>query len=201
MPSPALRAERFEPQAAEIALEVIAGIGELAVPAAPFLELVEAVGKPLTPSHVTEREQQLIIATSLGKSSKQLVRRFGAKGLIRSRYENLQGRFGVPTVPAVVHQFIEQEMIEVERKENPDILEALDRMDFFAIRCMARGITEKNIAPKLNRPEDVVLQSFNRAVTNVGARSRPHAVRRGHELGIFKLTEASPRRNLRANRE
>jgi hypothetical protein len=173
---------------------------ELAIPTAPSLELVEAVSEPLTPGPINEREQALITATSRGKSFNQLTERFGHKHLIRSRYENLQGKFGVPTVAAVVHQVIEQQMIEVEREENPEIVESLDRMDFFAIRCMARGITEKSLAPKLDRPEDEVFRSFNRAVTNVGARSRPHAVRRGHELGIFRVAGASPGQTLPASR-
>lgn len=169
---------------------------ELAIPAAPSLELVEAVGEPLSPGPITEREQALIIATSRGKSFRQLTERFGHKHLIRSRYGNLQSRFGVPTVSAVVHQAIEQQMIEVETEENPEILEALARMDFFAIRCMARGITEQSLAPKLDRPEDEVFRSFNRAVTNVGARSRPHAVRRGHELGILRVAGVPQRQTL-----
>lgn len=171
-----LQPERFEPQFAAVPAEV---------PVVPFLELVEAVGQPLTPDMITQREQELIIETSLGKSSKQLTRRFGAKGLIRSRYNNLQGRFGVPTISAVVHQVIEHEMIEVEREENPELLETLDRMDFFAIRCMARGITEKSLAPKLDRPEGEVVQTFNHAVKNVGGRTRSHAVRLGHVLGFL----------------
>ena len=169
---------------------------ELTVVTAPHLELV-GVPEPATVSSdnfLTATEHALITDTSFGKSSKQLVRRFGDRRSIRERYDTLQDRFGVLTVAAVVHQVIERGLIEVGAQEDSELVENLSRTNLFAIRCLARGITEREIAPKLGRPEADVYTSFNRAVTDVGARSRPHAVRQGHIHGILSPRKpASPR--------
>jgi DNA-binding CsgD family transcriptional regulator len=160
---------------------------ELTVVPAPYLELVGVPEQETAGSNnfLTATEHALITDTSLGKSSKQLVRRFGDRHSIRERYDTLQNRFGVPTVAAVFHQVIERGLIEVGHQEDSDLIETLSHTDLFAIRCIARGITEREIAPRLGRPEDQVYTFFNRAVTDLGARSRPHAVRQGHIYGIL----------------
>lgn len=140
-------------------IEVVSGAGALAV-----LSLISRGG--------TENQ----IARDL-EVSKQGIRY--AKGTLRSL-------FGTPSLAAVVHRAIQQAYLPIEIAPNPTVVDQLAPADPSVLAFYALGGSNRQIARKTNQCLPAIEQYHDRLLKRIGAWSRPHAIRRAHELGILK---------------
>lgn len=163
--------------------EVLLGIGH--VSSGRHLHLVES---EILEPYLSIEQQEVMELVSLGTSQGQIAEELGLlRGEVESIQQEAATQLGVEntTKPAAIHQAIVVGEIEVTLNPDEEVLSDITELDKHVLRFYALGGTpseflgEGGIDSRLFRKYDAkFLKKF-------GARTRQHAIRRGHELGIL----------------
>ncbi len=166
--------------------DVTVGGGRVAI--AGHLELVTP---PLeVPTGFRLEEIAVLSLISEGNTAVQVARKLGpefdmGKSDVNAHRDSAMEKLGTRSIALGVHRAIKGGMISVEVKPDREVITRLRKHDAYMLNRYARGFSNHNFAKSSGTPVRSLETYHDRLLERVGAWSRPHAVRRGHELGII----------------
>lgn len=171
------QAEAFTPSAAQPA-----EIGALA--ARPHLQLITPEA-PL--QQINSQGAALLGLVSQGYTWNQASRRLDASTYnVRSTKHQIMEAFGTTNMSVIVDRSIRSGLIPVAPDDDPSaVTSRLSLTDVKVLRFLARGGSTKQLRENSNLPPKRLETYHSQLLEKLGAWSRPHAIRRGHELGIL----------------
>lgn len=101
--------------------------------------------------------------------------------------ENIQKVFSAPNMASVVHLAISAGLLRVN--DTPDVgrTDALSDFDVASLSLYSQGVSIDQIAGAVQKSPKVLMKHEKTLFEKLGAWTRPHAVRRGHELGVLAM--------------
>jgi DNA-binding NarL/FixJ family response regulator len=147
---------------------------------------LEAVSDPELPFGVTPNEAAVLITISEGHTGVQVARQLeiekGEADILR--FDAME-KLGTRSIAQATHRAIQARIIPIETVPNSEIIAGLHQADTWILRLYARGISNHRIDAAQKQPVRALEVYHDRLLGRLGAWSRPHAVRRGHELGLL----------------
>ncbi len=139
---------------------------------------------------LTPQLTDAIFHISTGQTGPQIARHLKIENDDVTEIKHRLGRiFRTPSLPAVVSLAINSEFIPIEIAAEENILKQLNNTDYFILRHLASGGTSGQLCRLANRNNKTINAYIEALLPKVGAWNRPHAVRRGYELGILPLSK------------
>jgi hypothetical protein len=137
-------------------------------------------------------EVAVLSLLSEGNTAVQVARQMNEKfdiDMTKSAVEGYRAdaleQFGTGSIALATHRAIKREVILVEVNPDEDVLAGLHKPDRHMIGLYARGVSNHRLAQTTKQPVKSVEAYHDRLLERTGAWSRPHLVRRGHELGLL----------------
>lgn len=142
----------------------------------------QAVSRP----ELTLRQAVMIASVSRGDTLNQAAAktRLTRKQAHREK-EAIQRAFSAPNMASVVHLAVSSQVLKVEQSVDLAIVDGLNDFDVTTLGLYARGVSIDRIAGWVECSPKVIMSHEKDLFKKLGAWSRPHAVRRGHELGVL----------------
>ena len=107
------------------------------------------------------------------------------KSAVEGYRADVMEMFRTGSISLAVHRAIKRGILFVETKPDNEILDGLSKTSRQMLSLYARGVSNHSLAATTKQPVRSVEAYHDRLLKRVGAWSRPHGVRRGHELGIL----------------
>ncbi len=155
-----------------------------------------AIARPLEPVPslepelafgVTLDEAEVLAAVSQGHTGLQVARHLDRD---KSEVDALRGtameKLETRSIAQATHRAIQSRIVPVEVEPDAEPRLRLRQADAWVLRLYARGISNHRIAEMQKQPVRAVEEYHDRLLSRLGAWSRPHAVRRGHELALLR---------------
>lgn len=184
MPGSALTTPDFHPRNEAAGFED----GLTAVPGPTELSVAEF----RVPNGFRLEEVAVLSLISEGNTAVQVARQMNerfnidmGKSAVEGYRADVMEQFGTKSLALATHRAIKREVILVEVKPDDEILAGLHKPDKKMLGLYARGFSNHRLAGATEQPVRSVEAYHDRLLKRIGAWSRPHAVRRGHELGIL----------------
>jgi DNA-binding NarL/FixJ family response regulator len=141
---------------------------------------------PELPFGVTLDEADVLTSISQGHTGLQVARHLDRdKSVVDALRGEAMEKLGTRSIAQATHRAIQSRIIPVEVEPDPEAQLRLHQADAWVLRLYARGISNHRIAATQKQPVRAVETYHDRLLERLGAWSRPHAIRRGHELGLL----------------
>lgn len=136
-------------------------------------------------------EVSVLSLLSMGHTAAQVGRLLGPEfGMDRDDVNTYRGsvmyKLGTASVAQAVHRGIKRDIIPIEVEPDQEILDGLRDHDRHTLRLYARGTSNQQLAHESGQPLGALEAYHDRLLYRLRAWSRPHAIRRGHELDILR---------------
>ncbi|HVX57094.1 MAG TPA: hypothetical protein VHA37_05155, partial [Candidatus Saccharimonadales bacterium] len=169
-PSPETRSLGNAPETAEPGLAV------------PVLEI---------PRGFDVHEVAVLSLISRGNTAVQVARLLGpefdlGRSDVYEYRDSAMDKLGTKSVAQAVHRAIKRDIVPVEVQPEETVLAGLRDHDSYTLHQYARGLSNQQLAHASGQPLGALEAYHDRLLYRLGAWSRPHAIRRGHELGILR---------------
>jgi DNA-binding NarL/FixJ family response regulator len=142
--------------------------------------------EPELPFGVTTDEAAVLTTISEGHTGLQVARQLE---IDKSQVDTLRGeameKLGTRSIAQATHRAIQARIIPVEVVPDAETIAELHPADAWVLRLYARGISNHRIAEGQKQPVRTLEVYHDRLLRRLGAWSRPHAIRRGHELDLL----------------
>lgn len=150
------------------------------------------------PPGLSPTEIDVLGSISHGNTTVQVARELDmAKAEVDESRDALMAKFATRSIAVATDQSIRRGILAIEVRPEIAVIEGLTKADPAMLRLYAHGVSNHRIAAGINiqdptgeAPPRVSVRSVeayhDRLLKRLGAWSRAHAVRRGHELGILR---------------
>lgn len=104
--------------------------------------------------------------------------------------ESIQSQIRVPNMAAVVHLAVASQVIRIKEDRAFDSYGDIDDFDVFTLGLYAEGVSNDKLSEAIDRTPKWCMGYEKELFKKVGAWTRPHAIRRGYEIGLLAISSA-----------
>lgn len=159
----------------------VADVGAMAV------QTVVPVEQPPT-YNMTPRQLVMLGLLSHGNTLTQAAERVHVtRKQAHREKENIQKTFSASNMASVVHLAISAGLLHIDKTSDVERTDALSNFDAATLNLYSQGVSNDQIAGAVQKNPKVIMRHEKALFEKLGAWTRPHAVRRGHELGVLAV--------------
>ena len=164
-------------------IKIAASIGSIAVENTRLTE-------ETPPLSLSQLQIDVLSLTSKGQTAKQIGRqlKISSRG-VKDVKKNLSDK--LPSLAAGVNQAIQDGLINVEHKPDLELTSQLTALDIGILQAYSFGGSTAEVTEISGSDYKTVNEHESDLFKKIKAWSRPHAVRRAYELGIFSVSKVS----------